>query len=61
MFDEAGHPTTLADYREIALVLSGDENSEAVKFFDDKIAQQGPDERVIAAESQMMMLIMSML
>lgn len=60
MFDD-WHPTTLADYREIALILTRDENSAAVKFFDDRIAEQGPDELVVKDESQVMMLIMSML
>lgn len=56
-----GEPSTLGTYRKIALALSGDENSKAVQFFDKKIAEQGEDEAVIAAESQVLYLISSML
>ena len=51
---------TLGDYRDFCVMIS-DENSAAVKFFDDKIAEQGRDQRVLAPESQMMMLIGSLL
>ena len=35
-----GEPSTLKTYRNIALALSfGNENTEVVKFFDDKIAK----------------------
>ena len=56
-----GEPSTLKTYRKIALALSGDVNSPAVKFFDKKIAEQGEDEIVIASESQVLYLIASML
>ena len=57
-----GEPSTLKTYRKIALVLSGgDETSKAVRFFDNKIDDQGEDEVVIQAESQMMYLIANML
>ena len=52
-----GEPSTLGTYRKIALALSGDENSPAVKFFDAKIAEQGENEVVVADESQVMALI----
>ena len=54
---EDGDPRTLGTYRKIALALSGDANSPAVKFFDEKIAEQGEGEVVIADESQVMILI----
>lgn len=52
----------LGDYRDLCAVLAG-EGSAAVKFFDDKIAKSktGRAEKVIAAESQMMFLIGSLL
>jgi hypothetical protein len=53
-------PKTLGDYRDLCAMLGG-EDSKAVKFFDDKIAQQGRDEKVLADESQMLLLIGSML
>lgn len=57
-----GEPSTLKTYRKIALTLSmGDKSSKAVKFFDEKIAEQGEDEVVIQAESQVMYLIAKML
>jgi len=58
-----GEPSNLKTYRNIALILSGSEESKAVKFFDEKIAQSpnGENEEVVADESQMLYLIMSML
>lgn len=52
---------TLGEYRKFAILLAGNETSKAVKFFDKKIAEQGEDEPVIAAESQMLMLIAHMI
>ena len=52
---------TLGDYRDFVFTVTGDENSKAVRFFDEKIAKQGRDERVLAAESQMMILVGSLL
>jgi hypothetical protein len=53
---------TLGECRKIALFLSdGDENNNAVKFFDEKIKVQGEDEIVIAHESQIMYLIYNLL
>lgn len=58
-----GEPSNLKTYREIALALSGDENSKAVKFFDNKIktSPNGENEEVIAPESQVIYLIMNMI
>jgi len=58
-----GEPSNLKTYRNIALILTGSEESKAVKFFDEKIAQSpnGENEEVVADESQMLYLIMSML
>ena len=55
-----GDPSTLGRYRKIAASLGG-EGSEAVRFFDKKIAEspKGPAEPVLADESQMMYLIMT--
>ena len=57
-----GEPATLKTYRNIALALGG-KDSRAVKFFDDKIANatDGEDAEVIAHETQMMYLIMTMI
>lgn len=51
---------TLGEYRDLCATLAG-EGSKAVKFFDDKIKQQGRDELVLADESQMLVLIGSLL
>lgn len=53
-------PKTLGDYRDLFVVLAG-EDSAAVKFLDNKIAMQGRDAEVWAAPSQMMLLLASML
>jgi hypothetical protein len=52
-------PQTLGEYRDCCKVLFG-EDSKAVKYLDDKIAEQGRDERVVAHPSQMLMLLASM-
>jgi hypothetical protein len=51
---------TLGEYRDFCVAISGDD-SRATKFFDNKIKLQGRDERVIADETQMLMLIGSLL
>lgn len=59
-----GEPSTLKTYRDIAVILSdGKEDTEVVKFFDDKIAKsrKGENTEVIADESQMMLLIMQII
>ena len=59
-----GEPSNLETYRNIALALSlQNENSKAVKFIDKKI-QESPNkekEEVIADESQMMYLILTLI
>lgn len=47
---------TLGDYRAMAKLLFG-EDSEATKFLEKKIAEQGANEEVVAHESQMMILL----
>jgi hypothetical protein len=56
----SGEDATLGNYRKIVSVLFG-EDSEAVKFLDEKIAESpnGEKEEVIAAESQMLYLLSS--
>ena len=56
-----GEPATLGTYRKIALVLGG-KDSETVKFFDDYIrdSPNGENEEVIAHETQVIHLILSM-
>ena len=57
----SGQPSTLGTYRYIAFLMTNDENSEIVQFFDKKIAESpnGENEEVIADESQMMFLIIN--
>ena len=57
-----GEPSTLKTYRQIAVAMGG-EDTAATKFFDNKIKEstKGEDEVVIAEESQMMYLIVTML
>jgi hypothetical protein len=50
---------TLGDYREFCAIMFGDD-SPATRFFDRKIATQGRDEKVVADESQMLLLIGSL-
>ena len=51
-----GEDATLGNYRKMAKIFFG-EDSGAVKFLDEKIAEQGEDEEVIADESQMVGLL----
>lgn len=51
---------TLGEYRAFFVALAG-EHCGPVLFLDAKIAQQGADEPVLAAESQMLLLLGSML
>jgi hypothetical protein len=52
---------TLGEYRKLAIIIGHGEDNAAVKFFDEKIAKFGPDDKVLAHESQMLMLIYSLL
>ena len=56
-----GADATLGNYRALAAIFFG-EDSKAVKFLDEKIAESpnGADEEVIADESQMVYLLGSM-
>lgn len=56
-----GEDSTLGTYRKIANIIFG-EDSPAVKFLDEKIAESpnGENEEVIADESQMLYLIANM-
>jgi hypothetical protein len=58
-----GQPATLGTYRDIARVLAGTDDSEAVRYFDQKISESrwGRDEEVLAHESQMMHFIGSLI
>lgn len=47
---------TLTNWRKLTAIVFG-ENSDAIKFLDDKIKEQGPDEEVIADESQFLWLL----
>lgn len=51
-----GIDSTLGNYRKIAVSLFG-EQSNAVKFLDDKIKRLGEDEEVISDERQMLYLL----
>lgn len=57
-----GQPSTLGSYYDNCKMLFGDD-SPATKYFAQKISESpdGADEEVIAAESQMMYLIGSLL
>jgi len=49
-------PTTLGEYRDLAVILFGEE-SKATKFLDEKIKEQGREEKVIQHSSQMLYLL----
>jgi hypothetical protein len=57
--DECGEPCpeTLGEYRDLVFALVGDEKNPAVKFLDDKIAEHGRDDKVLAADGQMRMVL----
>jgi len=65
--DETGQPCpeTLGEYLDMcktfAALIDEGSKSEAVHFLEQKIAQQGRDEVVIAPDSQMRFLLMPML
>lgn len=60
--DEAGNvcPETLGEYRKLCAAIGG-EDCRAVKFLDEKIAESGPDDKVVVPDAQMRMLLMPML
>ncbi len=55
-----GQDSTLGEYRKLTVALLG-EDSPAVKFLDERIAESpdGDKDEVIAAESQMMYLLVN--
>jgi hypothetical protein len=55
-----GQDSTLGEYRKLTVALLG-EDSPAVKFLDERIAESsaGDKDEVIAAESQMVYLLMN--
>jgi hypothetical protein len=57
--DEKGGqcPATLGEYRDICVALTG-EHSDAVRFLDARIAEQGRDMLVLAPDSQMREILM---
>lgn len=60
--DEDGNecPATLGEYRDLCRAIGGAE-CRAVKFLDERIEKEGRDAEVVAADSQMRMLLMKML
>jgi len=60
--DDSGEPcpSTLGEYRDLCAAFGG-EDCRAVKFLDERIAQEGRDSEVIAPDSQMRFLLMPML
>jgi hypothetical protein len=60
--DEQGNecPATLGEYRKLCAAIGG-EDCRAVLLLDEKIAEQGPDEKVIKSDHQMRMLLMPLL
>ena len=58
-----GEPSNLETYRNIALALTGNENSKAVKFFDKKIKESPNKEKeeVIADEREVVHLILTLI
>lgn len=56
--DEEGNecPATLGEYRDLCAAIAPE--SEAVRYLDGKILEQGRDEKVIQADSQMRALLM---
>jgi hypothetical protein len=57
-----GHDSTLRSYRDMSSAVFG-EDSKPVRFFEEKaaVSPNGLDEEVVAPESQMMLLILSMI
>ncbi len=55
-------PETLGEYRDLMIALAGgDASNPAVQLLDNKIAEQGRDERVVVPDSQMRELLLPML
>ena len=58
-----GEPSNLETYRNIALALTGNKNSKAVKFIDKKIKESPNKEKeeVIADEREVIHLILTLI
>lgn len=52
-----GEPSTLGTYRNIALRLTKDENSDVVKYFDELIANSPDGENEFVEENETRMMI----
>lgn len=59
--DETGQtcPETLGEYRDLCMAFGGP--NAATDLLDDRIAQDGRDEVVVAPDSQMRLLLMPLL
>lgn len=54
-----GMPSTLGSYKKLCDLFFGEESAQS-RLINEKIAQYGVDEEVIADESQMMYLLMNL-
>jgi len=54
-----GQDATLGNYRKMAAIFFG-VSSKAIQWLDDKIAEQGEDEEVIADEGQVLQVLFEM-
>lgn len=62
--DETGGPcpATLGEYRDLVFAMvCEDAQNPAVVFLDQKIADQGRDERVLAPDAQMRLVLMPLM
>lgn len=54
-----GMDSTLANWRRLSVLTFG-ENSSPVRFFDDKIKEEGEDAEVLADEDQLLQVLLTM-
>lgn len=61
--DEAGHPcpATLGEYRDLVFAIVRDADNPAVRFLDDKIAEQGRAMTVAVSDYEMRALLMPLM
>jgi hypothetical protein len=61
--DEAGNPCpeTLGEYRDFCVILGRGEANPAVRFLDLKIAENGPQAKVLITDLQMRQMLMPLL
>lgn len=50
-------PSTLGEYRDLVFALVRNAENPAVKYLDDRIAEQGRDENVLASDEQMRQIL----